>query len=237
MIYNYEEIRENIKQQAEWTPRVVETVFLQILNKLDIAELRRIRNVYLTGCGDSRIAGNAMEQLFLKVSGLTARSFPALEFARYRVAFAESPSVLLAISYSGKVSRTIEATRLARERRLLTIGISRQDVDTPLASTANCVLALNTPVTKQIIPGCLSYLASLLAVAVFAIYLGEARGNITSHFADKLYGALKHLGSLIPETMETSRAKIERFVESADPNELWHFLVVDPIMLLRNMVP
>lgn len=228
MIYDYEEVRENIRLQAEWTPRIVESVFLQILNKVDIAELRKVRNVYLTGCGDSRIAGKAMEQVFLEISGLPARSFPALEFARYYAPYAESRSVLLAISYSGKVSRTLEAIRLAQEKRLLAIGISRLDVDSPLSNMANCVLALNTPATKQIIPGCLSYFASLLAVAVFSIYLGEARGNIPSYQAEKLYGTLKKIGSHIPDILESCKAKIEGFLETANPEEVWHFLGSGP---------
>lgn len=228
MRYDYEEIRENIQQQIDWGAKVVESVFLQLLDALEIQVLRKIRTVYLVGCGDSRLVGKALEQAFLQYGGLPAHAFSALEFARYFVPFAEPNAILLAISYSGKVSRTVEAARLARQKGVIAIGISQQKTDSPLAEAVHYVFALNTPSTQQIIPGFLSYFASLLAVAIVAVYLGEARSKITSPRADELYYQLKLTGGQAREVLNSSSEKIGDFALRADVNKVWHFLGSGP---------
>ncbi|MCX7765577.1 MAG: SIS domain-containing protein, partial [Candidatus Sumerlaeia bacterium] len=165
MKYNYEEIRENIYSQSDWADKVVENVLLQLLESNHVQMLRKIKQVYLAGCGDSRLVGQALQQAFYHYSGVPAQAYPALTFSHYLIPFSITPALFLAISYSGKVSRTVEAARLARQKGMLTFGISRQKKGSALAEVAEYMVALNTPATHQIIPGCLSYFASLLAVA------------------------------------------------------------------------
>ena len=78
MDYDFNEIRQNIKQQVPWTRDIVDSLLLQVLNKLDIARVRKIEEVYLVGCGDSRIAGTAMVHAFPRFAGLPARAFAAI---------------------------------------------------------------------------------------------------------------------------------------------------------------
>ncbi len=73
------------------------------------------REIVLTGCGDSFFAGLAMRLAIERATGLRCRAVEALELARYEVRYVptDAPPLLLAISYSGEVGRTIEAATTA----------------------------------------------------------------------------------------------------------------------------
>ncbi len=228
MKYKYEEIRENIYSQSDWAEKVVDGVLLQLLENNNVQGLRKIKQVYLVGCGDSRIAGQALQQAFYHYSGVPAQAYPALTFSHYLIPFAITPSLLVSISYSGKVSRTVEATRLARQKGMLTFGISRLKSGSALAEVAEYMVALNTPATRQIIPGCLSYFASLLAVAVWTVFLGEARGVLSSAQAEELYSRLKATGRWIKELLSSQSEKIVKFAKTVAGKQVWHFLGSGP---------
>ncbi len=228
MDYDYNEVEQNIQVQSELTRKIVDSVLVQLLNKFDTGHLRKIRKVYMIGCGDSRFAGRAMEECFYRFSGLAARSFPSLEFSRYHVPFADSDALVIGISYSGKVVRTVEGMRLAREKGLITVGITQKERDTPLADVAEVIIALDTPSTSQIIPGCLSYYASLIGVALFAIYLGEVRACISSSRADQLYSCLKNLGKDVESISRTCTSRVEEYIAHTDFEQVWQFLGSGP---------
>ncbi len=72
--------------------------------------------VVLTGCGDSYFAGLAVRLAFERAAGVRCRVVEALELARYEVRYvsAEPAPLLVAVSYSGEVGRTIEAAAAAQ---------------------------------------------------------------------------------------------------------------------------
>jgi glucosamine 6-phosphate synthetase-like amidotransferase/phosphosugar isomerase protein len=137
-------------------------------------------SVYLTGCGDSFYCGMAARYAVCAWSGLQAESIGALEFARYAIRDAPREALLVAVSNSGEVARTVEAVMYAQQAGLATLGISYKG-SSRLAQHAAESLIYSYP-DAGFGPGTLSYTASLLALLVTGMRLGErtGRGNLES---------------------------------------------------------
>jgi sugar/nucleoside kinase (ribokinase family) len=127
---------------------------------------RRIEHLYLTGCGDSAFAGLAAALAFRRHSRLQVHSVHALDFARYDVRYLPSASAVLAISYSGKVGRTIEAARQAAAFGVPVIALTGR-ADGELAAAADRILPIDVP-TLGFSPGTSTYIGMLCTLIELA---------------------------------------------------------------------
>jgi sugar/nucleoside kinase (ribokinase family)/fructoselysine-6-P-deglycase FrlB-like protein len=127
---------------------------------------RGVEHLYLTGCGDSAFAGMAATLAFRRHSRLRIHAVHALDFARYDVRFLPPDSALLAISYSGKVGRTVEAARQASTFGTPVIALTG-DAAGPLASVADRILPLEVP-TLGFSPGTSTYTGMLCTLIELA---------------------------------------------------------------------
>lgn len=111
--------------QVESIPQMLRETF-QILDEtvkdqLSPELILSLKQIYITGCGDSHHAGLTTQYAFEKFSGLPTHAVTALEFARYRAGFLSSwalkTDLVIGISVSGSVARTFEALHLAKKCR------------------------------------------------------------------------------------------------------------------------
>src|SRR6266566_7119839 len=70
--------------------------------------LERPSRVYLVGCGDSHYCGLATRHAFERWSGIPTEALESLEFSRYALESAASDALVVAVSNSGRVARTVE---------------------------------------------------------------------------------------------------------------------------------
>jgi glucosamine 6-phosphate synthetase-like amidotransferase/phosphosugar isomerase protein len=149
--------------------------------------LRVPSRIYLVGCGDSHYAGLATRFAFEAWTGIPTEALESLEFSRNAQHSAPPDALLVAVSNSGRVGRTVECARVARERGLATLGVTYHS-DSPLAQTASMVLPWTYP-DVGFGPGTLSYLASLVALYALAIRLGSLNGRLDpGPFLDAIAG-------------------------------------------------
>ena len=121
--------------------------------------------VILTGCGDSWIAGLALESAIRSLLGPTrpVHVVQSLEAARY---FPFGPGdLLVAGSVSGGVARTIEAVEAAQRGGALVVGMTARP-DSKLGALASAVIRLPEPIARNT-PHSRDYLGTLLALATF----------------------------------------------------------------------
>jgi glucosamine--fructose-6-phosphate aminotransferase (isomerizing) len=137
--------------------------------------LRVPSRIYLVGCGDSHYAGLATRFAFERWTGIPTEALESLEFSRYAVELASSDALVVAVSNSGRVVRTVECARVARARGITSVGLT-YNAESPLAQTAEMVLNW-TYKDVGFGPGTLSYLASLVGLYALAIRLAELRGR------------------------------------------------------------
>jgi ribokinase len=133
------------------------------------------RHLWLTGCGDSAFAGLAAELAFQRHSGLIAHPVHALDLARYRARVLPAGSAVIAVSFSGKVGRTIEAAVQARRAGHQVIALTHA-ADGPLAVASDEMLPVDVP-TLGFSPGTSTYVAMLCTLLRLAGALAELRGD------------------------------------------------------------
>jgi glutamine---fructose-6-phosphate transaminase (isomerizing) len=170
----------------------------------------QLRQVLLTGCGDSHHAALATALAFQRLAGLQSQAMTAMQFARYNVGgiprSVAAETLVIGTSASGQVSRTVEALRLAGEAGCTTVAVTGA-LDCPLGQAAVHVLEAPTPPLEgdagQGVPGARSYLTSLVALLLLAIALGRSRRSLAKAAADKSLEALTRLPEALAETMRT----------------------------------
>jgi len=183
---------------------------------------RGIEHLYLTGCGDSAFAGMAATLAFRRHSRLRVHARHALDFARYEVRYLPPGSALLAISYSGKVGRTIEAARQASSFGTPVIALTG-DAAGPLASAADRILPIEVP-TLGFSPGTSTYTGMLCTL------IELARRTPRDGTGDALRDACEQLAGQAAKTLDgchdaaaeiAARLVSGRFVTflGAGPNE------------------
>lgn len=156
--------------------------------------------VVLTGCGDSYFAGLAVRLAFERIAGVRCRAVEALELARYEVRYvpAEPPPLLVAVSYSGEVGRTIEAAAAADLFGWQTIALTGV-ADGRLARTSRHRILMDVP-TRGLSPGTITYVAAVTILLVLAAELARASGRTTQ--AGGLDATLAVAPGLARETLE-----------------------------------
>lgn len=173
----------------------------------------RASQVYLTGCGDSHHAALAATLSFRRLAGLPCEALTAMEFSRYRAGFLgaanEGEVLVVAISSSGQVSRTVEAMRLARLAGAQTVAIS-SNPDSPLAGVAGKTLHATIPPAPFeegdiVVPGTRSYVASLMALYQAAVQIGHTCGTLDGKVLGRLRDELEQTADRMEATIEMSR--------------------------------
>jgi glucosamine--fructose-6-phosphate aminotransferase (isomerizing) len=141
------------------------------------------KRLFLTGCGDSHHATLATEFTFESLAGLPTEPMTALQFARYAADFLPDASrgpgmnLVIGISVSGEVSRTLEALKQARNAKATVVALS----GTPgsrIAQAGDKFLPMLTP-PFDFAPGVRSYIATVLMLYTAAVRIGEVRGKLT----------------------------------------------------------
>lgn len=126
-------------------------------------EDRLVRKVVLYGSGDSHHAALALEMIFRTMADRQVQAGSSMYVSRYLVPDLRETShetLLVGISSSGEVARTIEALEMGNEIGAQTLAIT-SNVESALARTADHVLPVNLPDFPSG-PGLLSYLGSML---------------------------------------------------------------------------
>lgn len=142
------------------------------------AEAARIRApeqpIIVTGCGDSYYAGLAMRYALEEACGRPVIAMPAMDTATLPQNFAQG-AVMVGVSVSGKVGRTIEAVQRHADAGGTTIAVTAY-ADSDLGMAADQTITTELRGTPGPVPGTVNYLGSLLALAALANRLAGATG-------------------------------------------------------------
>lgn len=164
-----------IMAQIDYVRTAPRSLYEQAKAKLVVP--KRLRNVYMVGCGDSHYCGLAARLAFQEWTGLNVEALESLEFSRYVVDFAPAESLVIGVSNSGNVARTCESIIFAKRKGLATCGITYNHQGR-LASEAQAVILYEYKDTG-FGPGTISYIASLVSLYVVGLRLAEVLGKMT----------------------------------------------------------
>lgn len=172
--------------------------------------------IYLVGCGDSHYCGLATRFAFECWSGIPTEALESLEFSRYAVEYAPTDALVVAVSNSGRVARTVECAAFARERGVASVALTYA-AESRLARTASMTL----PWRYEDVgfgPGTLSYLASLVSLYALALRFGRLRGQLSDPEVEAQLDALGRAGSALETTIHSNEGAAVEAARAIDPN-------------------
>lgn len=180
-----------------------------------------IERIYLTGCGDSYHASVGSALAFEQMTGIPSYAQTAMQLSRFSSPFfsaANKGSILvIAISASGEVSRTIEALDLAQRSGATTIAITANEKSS-LAMIADHVISTAiTPLPDEpdevVVPGSRSYMVSLISLYSVAIAAGLAWNHHSQPDATILAQELSDSGEMIQRTIDSCSDAVKEAAE------------------------
>lgn len=204
---------------------------------LDFATCTSVKLIYLVGCGDSHHAPVGAELAFHQLTGVPTQAISSLPFSRYTAGYlpASGPktNLVIGVSVSGRVSRTIEALDMARQAGATTVALTGNPGG-PLGAVADAVLetavpALPSDLQVAVVPGVRSYLASQVALLMAALRIGEVRGHLTTRAADAERAAIQSLAETIEATIDSCQPVIDQLVDDWRDAPMFEFVGAGPL--------
>lgn len=207
--------RSSMHQQIDTLPELVRQVAKPFDESaratFDFELCNSVKRIYLVGCGDSYHASVGAELAFHQFAGIPTQALSALTYGRYTAGYmpetGPKTNLVIAVSVSGVVSRTIEAMQLARQAGAVGVALTGNP-QAGLGKAAEKVFQTTIPplpdeLKGAIVPGVRSYLASQMALYSAAIRIGEVRGHLTTANADELRAELVDLAEIMEKTIQT----------------------------------
>jgi len=212
MDLKWQNMMAGIEAQVPFLRHSPHTVYEQVREKLALQQAPA--RVYLVGCGDSWYCGMATRLAFEAWAGIPTEALQALEFSRYHCRYAPQESLVVAISNSGRVSRTIEAVSRARARGLKTVA-GTSALDSRIAQEADVAIDLGYA-ERRFAPGTSSYLASLLLEYCIALHVAEAGGRMTSAQVNAKLDEIAAEADGMQQTIDAGKPILENLGEQTE---------------------
>lgn len=195
-------------EEIEATPQMVADKLPEFMAELQrrspLFEGRHYTKVYAVGCGDSLYAAQAAQYAFMKNTGLPCQACEALEFCRYDVDYMPAGALVLVISYSGTVARTVECARMAKRAGATVVAITGKERGA-LAQTCGEAVVYHID-SRGFAPGTISFSASLLMLYACSVALGRANGYLTPDAAAAQHAQLAALPAVLRSALAAGRA-------------------------------
>jgi len=217
--------RSPMHQQVDTLPQLLRDVIQPFdesaRNTFNFELCTSVKRIILTGCGDSHHAPVGAELAFNQLAGVPTQAFQAMTFSHYHASFladtGPNTNMVIAVSVSGKVQRTIEALKLGIKAGATGIALTGNP-EGGLAQAADTVFQTTVPplpdeLAGMIVPGVRSYLASQVALYSAAIRIGEVRGHLTTPQADEYRTELAALADIMEATIQKCEPICKELVE------------------------
>jgi glutamine---fructose-6-phosphate transaminase (isomerizing) len=185
----------------------------EIRSKVGKDLTQRLERIYITGCGDSHHAALGGELAFEALTGLPTQALTALQFSRYNAPYlpqgAPQSNLVVGISVSGEVSRTLEALQQGKSYGAVALAMTA-DPSSRIGRAGDVLIDSTAPEFPEPpgvdTPGVRTFIVHQLALYLLAIRIGEARRQIAAPEAEGLRQELSALSH-----------PLEKILEACDP--------------------
>ncbi|MGD2162475.1 MAG: SIS domain-containing protein [Anaerolineales bacterium] len=204
---------DQLRNQREIAPKHIATTWPIVREQvLALPAFRDIRRIVICGCGDSHHASIGLSMGFSKLTSSTCYAVHSMHAARYllpQYTDGAEKTLVVAISASGEVARTIEALEMANSMGMETVAFTGNPIGT-LAQTSKNSIVFSGPELPHG-PGLISYLTSLLMGYALMESMRE------SHAGERLDQALHKLIDVMEDWVRDRWDAGEQFAgESGD---------------------
>lgn len=202
------------RRLEEYVKIVYESVFPQV-DQLPVKEIWDAQKIFITGCGDSWLAGIAAKPAFESVTKIETNAPRAIDFSRAlsnkNLGYSPNTPLVILISYSGTAARVIECAKRASKYGANTIAITNNP-NSPLAENCRYCIHVGLPEDGEYQPGLTTYNASMIALFAIALRIGRIRNKITPLEYEDMK---KELLSFVSEAQKKVSEYEERAFETA----------------------
>jgi len=179
-------------------------VYLEAMNITE-AEFREFNRVMIAACGTSWHAGLAGKYMLEQLARVPVEVDYASEF-RYRDPVIDDKTLLIVISQSGETADTIAALREAKERGARVLAVCNVQGSMVTRESDGTILTHAGPEIG--VASTKAFTAQMVALYLFALYLGQLRGVLST---DEARAHAQELAEL--------PVKIERLLSESDELE------------------
>lgn len=172
-----------------------------VLQEVDLsaADLAQIHKVFIVACGTASHAGLVGKNLIERWARIPVEVDIASEF-RYRCPLLDEHTLVVVISQSGETADTLAALREAKKQGTRVIAVTNvvgssvsREADDVIYTWAGPEIAVAS--TK-------AYVTQLQGMAMFALYLAQARGTLTPEKIAGVISALKEIPGQVQEVLD-----------------------------------
>ena len=201
-------------------PKIMERLYKMYIRKnrinlpyLNISSnfLKRVKRIYIVGCGTAYHAGLVGKYLLEKFSGVNCLVEVSSEFRYKFLNVNKDEELCIFISQSGETADTLASLREAKTYSLKTLGICNvlgssltREVDSVIYTYAGPEISVAS--TK-------AYTAQIFTLLLFSLYLGRLKGNVSSKFLDKFLSSLKKISLLQKSILDNQLVKIKKIAK------------------------
>lgn len=148
------------------------------LDQMDISEedFKNVRSIKIAACGTSWHAGIAAKYMIEELARVPVEVDYASEF-RYRNPVLDENDLLIVISQSGETADTIAAMREAKEAGCKVLAICNVQGSMITREADGTILTHAGPEIS--VASTKAFTSQIIALYIFALYLGETRGKLT----------------------------------------------------------
>lgn len=154
-------------------------------------DLKKIKRVVVTGCGDSYVAAKIGADAFHHyMPGLKIDWDRAIHVGRYiDLDCCPENTLVIAVSASGGPARIEEVLRRGNLHGCMTLAVTNNP-GSVAGQTAKRSLIVNTPEFPNAHPGLRNYYASVMGLQLFAAHMAEVTGAASAGAVDALCAAI-----------------------------------------------
>jgi glucosamine--fructose-6-phosphate aminotransferase (isomerizing) len=220
-----------VAAQASLVPLIIDAIVPRVTQLFTREAVRRIPRIYLVGCGDSLYAAMAARLMFERYTGVATEAVAALEFSRYLVDYMTPGSLVIAISVSGGVSRTVEAAEWATRQGGWVVALTgrAESKITQIAQDSIVHYAvLHNDAQRLSTRGLANFEASLIALYLAAVQIGITLGRVDAAEGVRVQQELRAAAAAMDDTIQANTEVTRRYAEEARECETFFLLGAGP---------
>lgn len=173
-------------------------VVLQEVN-LSAADLAQIHKVFIVACGTASHAGLVGKNLIERWARIPAEVDIASEF-RYRCPLIDEHTLVVVISQSGETADTLAALREAKKQGARVVAVTNVVGSTVSREADDVIYTWAGP--EIAVASTKAYVTQLQGMAMFALYLAQARGTFAPEKIAAVISALKEIPGQVQEVLD-----------------------------------
>jgi glutamine---fructose-6-phosphate transaminase (isomerizing) len=169
-------------------------------------KLRRITKIYLISCGTAYHAAMAGKYFLDMTTGIDVQTDYASEF-RYRRLKLAPDQLVIVVSQSGETADTLASLRVAKTMGSSVLSIVNVQESTITRESNHTIYTSAGP--EMGVASTKAYTSQIMALNIFAIFLGYLRGDISSEEKDFYLSELRKIPTKVEEILQNT-AGIEK---------------------------